>query len=321
MPNRNLANLVAAISVLIFGFFFLSFKLVLHSVNIFHLLFVFTILTSYFLHPQTRKFILIAFPLALFGLMYDFFQYIPFESLQPIRVAEPYHIDLHLFGVFYQSKLIPLHEYLHQIFQNKFFDLYCGVTYMMHVPMILLLLLAYWIWGSEELAAKFIFAFWFMNFLAFLTYFFYAAAPPWYVTKYGFLAPNALIPGDPAGLLRFDQILGLNLFSQNYKISSVPFGAIPSMHAGFSMLGFLYSFSFKRKLISAFLGFYCFSVCFSALYLQHHYLIDLILGIFYAALSFWIVEKKLREIFLKTFRSLKLRLVNQADFVLLRSSK
>ncbi len=238
----------------------------------------------------------------------------------PIRVSEPYHIDLHLFGVFSSGQLTPLHEYVHQLLNSPFFDLFCGFIYMMHIPVVIVLLLSFWRFGSDELAAKFIFAFWLMNIFAFATYFFYPAAAPWFVSKYGFLQPLVAMPGDPAGLARFDQILGLNFFTQNYQISPVPFGAIPSMHAGFSMLGFLYSFQLSRKL-SYWLGFYCASMWFSALYLQHHYLIDVILGVLYALLAYWIVEKFLKKGFLKVFRTLKTQLVEQGSFTLFHPKK
>lgn len=318
--TSNLPNILAALFVLIYSVAFLTLKFETQGINRFHLLFIGAIFISYFLLPLSRKLILIACPMAFYGMMYDFFQYIPFTSLMPIRVTEPYYIDLHLFGVFSSGKLIPLHEYIYQILNSPAFDLYCGFIYMLHIPVIILLLLSFWRFGSDELAAKFIFAFWVMNVFAFATYFFYPAAAPWFVSKYGFMQPFVAMPGDPAGLARFDQILGLNLFTQNYQISPVPFGAIPSMHAGFSMLGFLYSFQLSKKL-SVLLGFYCLSMWFAALYLQHHYLIDVILGVIYALIAYGLVEKFLKRGFLKVFRYLKTQLVDQASFTLFHPKK
>lgn len=318
--SSHFSNVIAACFVLFYSVAFLSLKLETHGINKFHLLFIGAIFATYFLHPLTRKLILIAFPMAVYGMMYDFFQYIPFSSLLPIRVSEPYYLDLHWFGVFYLGKLLPLHEYLHQILNSPVFDLYCGFIYLLHIPVVIVLLLSFWRFGSDDLAAKFIFAFWVMNVFAFSTYFFYPAAAPWFVSKYGFMQPLVPMAGDPAGLARFDQILGLNLFTQNYQISPVPFGAIPSMHAGFSMLGFLYSFQLNRKL-SFVLGIYCLSMWLSALYLQHHYLIDIILGVLYALLAYFLVEKILKGRFLKVFHYLKRQLVDQASFTLFDSKK
>ncbi len=313
-------NVLSALFILLFVLGFLSLKMKTQGLNKFHLLYIGSIFLVYFLHPLTRRLLIIIFPMAIYALMYDFFQYIPFSSLMPIRVQEPYHIDLIYFGISYLGKTIHLHEYVYQVFQSTFWDLFCGFVYMMHVPMVFILMICFWRFSSDELAAKFIFAFWVMNVFAFLTYYFYPAAAPWFVQKYGFLQPLMPMPGDPAGLARFDQILHLNLFTQNYEITPVPFGAVPSMHAGFAFLGFLYSWQWSRKWAWV-LGFYCLSMWLSALYLQHHYLIDVILGIFYAFLAYLLVEKVLKRYFLEAFHTLKLALNDHGSFFLCKRPK
>jgi len=315
-----LVNFLGLLFVLLFSLFFLSLKIEMQGLNKFHVMFVGVVFFPYFLHPWSRKLLLIAFPMVLYGMMYDFFQYIPFSSLLPIRVSEPYLLDLNLFGIFSQGHVYPLHEFVYHFFQTPFWDIYCGVIYMLHVPMVIILLFVFWRFSSDELAARFIFAFWIMNIFAFLTYYFYPAAAPWFVQKYGFLQPLVPMPGDPAGLARFDQLLHLNLFTQNYQITPVPFGAVPSMHAGFAFLGFLYSLQFNRKL-SFVLAFYCLSMWFAALYLQHHYLIDIILGILYALLAYVVVEKILQAPFLQGFHSLKKNLNDQGSFFLFHPKK
>ena len=52
-------------------------------------------------------------------------------------------------------------------------------------------------------------AFLVMNIFADLTYVLYPAAAPWYVAKVGFVQPLGPIPGDPAGLIRFENSLVL----------------------------------------------------------------------------------------------------------------
>jgi membrane-associated phospholipid phosphatase len=97
------------------------------------------------------------------------------------------------------------------------------------------------------------------------------------------------VVGDAAGLVRFDQILGIDLFTTNYQISPVTLGAIPSMHAGFATLGCFYAFRVNKKLGSVF-AVYVACMYFAALYLQHHYMIDAVLGSFYALLACLAVE-------------------------------
>lgn len=317
-PETDKVQKLGAFFILIFTASFLTLKISQHQLNKFHILYIGSIFTFYFLHPLSRKLVLIIFPMAIYGLMYDCFQYIPFSQLLPIRVAEPYHIDLRLFGFMFHQHLFHFHEFIFQYFHNSFLDVYCGFIYMLHVPMVLLLTVVFWKFSSDELAARFVFAFWLMNVFAFVTYYFYPSAAPWFVEKYGFWQPLAPVPGDAAGLVRFDQILHLNLFTQNYQITPVPFGAIPSMHAGFSTLGFLYSLQFNRKL-AVFLAIYCVSMWFSALYLQHHYMIDILLGIFYAFVAFLFVERILKNSFLEGFRFLRKNLIEESRYTLLGS--
>lgn len=316
----DLINILGALFILLFAAGFLILKIETHGVNRFHLMYGGTIFIFYFLLPLTRKLLLILFPMAIFGLMYDFFQYIPFSQLLPIRVIEPYQIDLQLFGITYLGKILHFHEFIFQFFQMPFMDIYCGITYMLHLPMVFILMFSFWRFSSDELAAKFIFAFWIMNIFAFMTYYFYPAAAPWFVQKYGFIQPLVPMSGDPAGLARFDELLHLNLFTQNYQIAPITFGAVPSMHAGFAMLGFLYFLQFNRKL-SWTLAIYCVSMWFSALYLQHHYAIDLVLGVTYALIAYFLVEKLLKKSFLKGFRFLKIKLIEQGSFTLFHTKE
>ncbi len=311
---------LGALFIILFTLFFLTLKISTHHLNKFHLLYIGSIFGCYFLHPLTRKLVLIMFPMAIYGLMYDFFQYIPFEKLMPIRVAEPYNLDLKCFGISFQGHLLHFNEFLFQHFHHPILDIYCAFIYMLHVPMVILLMVVFWRYSSDELAARFIFAFWVMNVFAFATYYFYPAAAPWFVQKYGFLQPLVPMLGDAAGLARFDELLHLDLFTKNYQISPVPFGALPSMHAGFSFLSFLYSFQLNRKL-SWGLAIYCVSMSFSALYLQHHYGIDLILGVVYAFLAYFLVEKFLKKPFLKSFRFLRLKLIDQGSHTLFHSKE
>jgi membrane-associated phospholipid phosphatase len=62
------------------------------------------------------------------------------------------------------------------------------------------------------------------------------------------------------------------------------------MHAGFTTLGCLYGFKFNKRLGFA-LGLYGVAMCFAAIYSQHHYAIDLVIGIFYAVFAYLLIEK------------------------------
>lgn len=276
--------------ILFYCLSFLSLKLVQHQASPTHLLYLSAIVGLYFLHPALRRFFVLCLPMILYSTLYDFFGMIPFETLMPIHVSEPYQWDQALFGVSVGSKSYLLHEYVFEQLAHPFWDFVTGVVYFLHVPVVLLLVFYFWKSQSRQLAQRFTMAFLMINFLAFATYFFFPAAAPWYVAHFGFVAPTVPIPGDPAGLVRFEALLGISLFSDNYKISPVVFGAIPSMHAGFATLGWLYTWQAGRIALG-WMSLYLSLMYLSALYLQHHYTIDVLWGIAYALLAWVIVEK------------------------------
>ncbi len=254
-----------------------------------HLIFSASVLTLFFLHLKSRNFVVVSLPLIAKEMCFDTLRYIPFEWLKPIRVVEPYQIDKTLFGISLGGEKVLLNEYFLTL-AKPVFDLISGVLYHVLDPVAYTLLILLWGLNSRGLAQRYGVAFLVMNFFAFFTYIFYPAAAPWYVAKYGFAQPLGPVLGDPAGLIHFDHILGVELSSKIYSSSPVVFGAIPSMHAGFTMLGWLYSYRLGRKWFFGF-GIYTLAMWFSALYLQHHYMLDVVVGIAYALMAYIIVEK------------------------------
>lgn len=300
---------------LISFFVFSTLVLMVHHelghVKLMHFLFLGMILILYFSHAQLRLFFLLGIPFIFQGVTYDFLRYIPFAWLQPIRVLEPYSIDKILFGISYHGTILLFNEYLLH-FRSHFFDLICGFAYVVHVPLAVTWLVLFWKKGSIDLAQRYSTAFLLMNLFAFATHMFYPAAAPWYVAKYGFLQPLGPVMGDPAGLVHLDQILGFSFSKNMYSMGPVTFGAIPSMHAGFPTLAFLYSLKMKRR-YSLLVGSYMFLMWFSALYLQHHYLIDVLLGVLYAFTAYLMIEKLFLSSIRKIYRFLYQRMIEQAS--------
>ena len=123
--------------------------------------------------------------------------------------------------------------------------------------------------------------------LGYTTYYWYAAAPPWYVATYGLGPANLSVQANSAGCVRFDQLLGTHFFTEMYGRAADVFGAIPSLHVAYPLLAAFFAFRFGALRIFSF----CFYVlmCFSAVYLNHHYVLDIIWGSSYALLVGWIV--------------------------------
>ena len=116
-----------------------------------------------------------------------------------------------------------------------------------------------------------------------LTHLFLPAAPPWYYEKYGFRKPSYHMKGDPALLDRLDDTFGVRFYNTMYaKGGKVVFGTFPSLHAAWPYLMAMFEPQQGR-----FLWLYVLWVWWSALYLQHHYLVDLVGGAVYAEVLYY----------------------------------
>ncbi|MBL7685382.1 MAG: phosphatase PAP2 family protein [Deltaproteobacteria bacterium] len=276
-PKANRSPLVTLLGfVLIYcGGYFLA-----HELKTVHLLFSGFILFLFFLHSQTRMFALLAIPVIFKNVIFDFTRYIPFQFMTPVHILGPYQIEKDWFGIFQAGQRLIPNEWLLQHL-NPFLDILTGICYFLNEPIAIVMIVLLWKKKSANIAFVYACSFLIMNLMAFVTQIFFPVAPPWYVMKYGFEQPLHPIPGDPAGLIRFDQVVGFPVSKTFYGMSPIVFGAIPSMHAGFAMLEFLFSFQLGRvwSIIS---GLFFLGVCFSAVYLQHHYIIDLLAGVLFA---------------------------------------
>jgi len=123
----------------------------------------------------------------------------------------------------------------------------------------------------------------------FATYVLYPAAPPWYVEQYGVGPLVADAASNPAGLARFDELLGFPAAARMYAMSSNAFGAMPSLHVALASLYPLLGFRCSRKLGVA--GATVAGLtAFGAVYFRHHYILDLVVGIAYAAAAVLVVD-------------------------------
>ena len=126
-------------------------------------------------------------------------------------------------------------------------------------------------------------AFLFLNILGIVTYYVYPLAPPWYVELYGFEWHPDAKPSE-AGLQNFDRILGIPLFKNLYSMNSQIFAALPSLHSGFPVVVLFYGLRTLKYANIVFL-IHALGIWFFAVYLRHHYIIDVLLGVFYALIT------------------------------------
>jgi len=248
---------------------------------------------AYYGGPRTHSLYQFFLPFTLYIVLYDSQGYYADLIRGEVRVTEPHQFDKFFFGIeTANGRLLPS-QWL-QIHTNPSLDVLTSLAYLIFIPVFLGVAL-FFRFGlakmennrlNQENITKKVHAlmwgmFW-LNLLCCSTYYWYPAAPPWYVEQYG-LGPAQLdIVPSAAGALRFDDMFGVNLFKEIYAKCPNPFGAIPSGHVAFPMLC-LY-FAFKLNSLRVFCSLFFLLIAFSAVYLNHHYVLDVLWGTAYGLL-------------------------------------
>ncbi|GAN07347.1 conserved hypothetical protein [Mucor ambiguus] len=161
-----------------------------------------------------------------------------------------------------------------------------GIVHFSFPFILSILLFVYGPPGSLKVFGK---AFGYMNLAGVLTQLLFPNASPWYEIIYGSAPADYSIPGEAGGLLRIDDILGLDLYGSTFGTSPLVFGAFPSLHSGCATLEMLFvAYLFPRlKPVAAI---YVMWMWFATMYLTHHYMIDLVGGSIYAILAFVVAQ-------------------------------
>jgi len=251
-----------------------------------HFFFYFLALFLALGNEKTRRFFTAAVPIWVFGVFYDSMRLIPSEWMGKIHVADLYLREKALFGVTVDGKRLILPE-VFEIYNTPMLDLVGGILYVSYLAVFLLFLL-YILLKDYRKARLLGWSFCILNVAGLVTFQLYPAAPPWYVTCHGLGPPDPTVPANPAGTLRFDALVGVPFFEAIYRKSPDVFGAMPSLHVANPILIFLYARHLSRRWAWSSFA-YAFGVAFSAVYFNHHYLLDIVVGGLYAGITYLIL--------------------------------
>jgi len=235
-----------------------------------------------------------ALPFLLTGVLYDSQRYWDVAGRGVLSIAEPYLLEKRLFGVRSPNGTLTLNEWFGEHL-HPVLDFIAGGAYLTFIG-VFVLLAAYFTrricfgtdsestfarrqWSARAPAWSFLV----VNVLGFATWFLYPAAPPWYVELYGLDTILLDVPMNPARTLRFDALFGTSFFTGMYAAGSNPFGAIPSLHISYPVLSIV--FAMRLQKLRSFTIVFSILVGFAAVYLNHHYLIDVVLGVFYGLIA------------------------------------
>jgi inositol phosphorylceramide synthase catalytic subunit len=224
------------------------------------------------------QFIRASLPLWITGVVVDNQRYLPL--LGPIHTGDLRALEASLFpsvGGLTWPEWFNSHP-------NIVCDVACGFVYGAYLLEFLLPALLLYYRAERRLYTAMLWSFFIANALGAIIYVFFPVAPPWYVIAHG------TGPADPSaapglgGTARFDALLGIHFFSAFYERNPHVFGAMPSLHVAYPLLVVCYTWSRGWKWRIPTLCFFAL-VTFAAVYLAHHYILDILAGYAVTALS------------------------------------
>lgn len=242
-------------------------------------------LILFYTNDRTKHFLSLFYPIILSGILYDSMRYYADFLRGAIYVAPPYEFDSFFFSI--PHKISALRLTPNAWWQENtlpFFDFICGLAYLIFIFEYIGITVFLYFQKKFLLAKISAWTFFTVNLFGYITYYLYAAAPPWYVALYGMGAADLATPANPAGASRFDTLLGTNFFIGMYGKAADVFGAVPSLHVSYPLVALILCWQIKK--LRAFSIFFYILMCFSAVYLNHHYILDILLGSLYAITTY-----------------------------------
>jgi len=250
--------------------------------------------TLYYLTSTTRKFIIGFSIFIVYWIIFDYMKAFPNYNYNTVHIEDLYNFEKRIFGIEQAGKLLTPNEYwlLHT---NSFLDVMTGIFYLMWVPVPLAFAAFLFFNNEKRNFLNFLLTFVWVNLLGFIVYYLYPAAPPWYVQQHGFEF-IAGTPGNTAGLVRFDNFFGIELFKSIYSKGSNVFAAMPSLHSAYPLIVVYYGAKGKFRKANVFFITVMIGIWFAAVYTSHHYLADVLAGITTAIIGIfsfnWLKERK-----------------------------
>jgi hypothetical protein len=224
---------------------------------------------------RTRQLFLSVLPLALLGLTYDAMRYVQNVGLSAQRVhdCDLRDVESRLFG----HPGWTVHDWL-QAHPAAWLDRLCAVPYGTFLFVTVGFALWLYLRAGALATQRFAWAFFAMSLAGFVTYHLYPAAPPWYFHEHGCTIDLATRASEGPNLARVDAWLGVAYFHGLYGRSSDVFGSVPSLHVAYPALILLEGWRWLRWTGRAAAIAFAAWMAFAAVYLDHHWIVDVVLG-------------------------------------------
>jgi len=233
--------------------------------------------------PRMRRLYVGLFPLPMVAVSYDAMRFVKNVGISPetIHVCDLRSHELAVFGIGSGAARMTLQDYFLTHHWNAV-DIYCAIPYGTFIFVSIVFAIFLYLRSFVALQ-RYTWTFLIMNWVAFATYHIYPAAPPWYYhLTHSCLADLTTHASEGPRLANVDHILGVPYFQSFYGRSADVFGAVPSLHVAYPLLILLEGWALFGPIRRGLAILFTLSMCFAAVYLDHHYVIDVLLGLFYA---------------------------------------
>lgn len=174
---------------------------------------------------------------------------------------------------------------------SPFWDLFFAVPYAAFLYVVPLYALYLFVRDRERMAF-YLWAFAIAHLIGFTMWLIVPAAPPWYIRLHG-CAIDVGSAANAAGLLRVDDLLGITYFKQFYGRAANAFGAMPSLHVVFPLVGLLTAIGKATWRTWPVHVLYAGAMMVASVYLDHHWILDGLAGVLVAVAAVFIAAKVL----------------------------
>jgi membrane-associated phospholipid phosphatase len=221
-------------------------------------------------------------PIMLF-MSYEYLRGLVPEINKAPHIFPMIKIDEALFGYL---PTVRLQELLFSPKTVHIYDYYATILYLSHFIVPLAICLYFWL-KDKAVFRSYLQAVLVLSYLAYATYLIFPAMPPWLASQSGYIPPVQKI---------FDHTIAhfsyyINMPSIYNVIGVNLVAAVPSLHAAYPTLTMLFLYNRVGK-FKPILVIYAVSMWFSVVYLGEHYVIDVILGVLYAVITYLLFKYK-----------------------------
>ncbi len=232
---------------------------------------------------RTRRVYVGLYPMCLTAALYDSLRFVKNVGLSKVHLCDLRQHELDFFGITSGGLRMTLQDYFYA-HPVRLLDFYCAVPY--GTFLYASALFATYLYPRDYVALKrYAWTFFALNVAAFATYHAYPAAPPWYFHAHGCAVDLEAHASEGIHLAAVDAALGFGYFRGFYGRSADVFGAVPSLHVGYPLLIVCEGWAHFRPLWRSLALLFLVSMLFSAVYLDHHWVIDVLLGLTYASVT------------------------------------